>query len=255
MRIIPFLKQNLWPLLTGVGILGIARGFVIIIYRGSKILLGISKILLLIIAYVWWRDIAREFNKGPNILVKILLKYGIIFFIVSEIIFFFSFFWALFRTIVAPTVEIGSIWPPLGISVINAFHLPLLNTIILLTSGITVRWSHYSIFTKNLPEAIISLFLTIVLGAYFTVLQITEYLTLSFRISDSVYGTLFFVVTGFHGLHVIIGTLFLIVIWIRLYLNQCSPQHHTGFELAAWYWHFVDVVWLFLFICLYWWAY
>jgi cytochrome c oxidase subunit 3 len=167
--------------------------------------------------------------------------------------FFFSFFWAFFHRSLAPIVGLGLTWPPSGVSAFNPIQVPLLNTITLLSSGVTVTWAHHSLIAKNPSETTQALTATVILGLYFTALQAFEYWEASFSLSDSVYGTTLFVATGFHGLHVIIGTAFLIVCLIRHYWAHFSPTHHFGFEAAAWYWHFVDIVWLFLYISVYWW--
>ena len=180
---------------------------------------------------------------------------GIILFIVSEILFFFSFFWAYFHSSLSPAIEIGQSWPPLGIIPFNPFDIPLLNTIILVSSGLTVTWSHHAILNNNYKERTIRLLITILLGIYFSALQLIEYIEAPFTISDSVYGSRFFVATGFHGLHVIIGTIFLFFTFYRINLLHFSSIHHFGFEAAAWYWHFVDVVWLFLYVSIYWWRF
>ena len=167
---------------------------------------------------------------------------------------FFSFFWAFFHRSLSPSVEIGSLWPPQGIKAFNPFQIPLLNTAILLGSGVTVTWAHHAIIENNYTQGVQALALTVFLGVYFTSLQALEYWEASFSIADAVYGSTFFVATGFHGLHVIIGTIFLLVCLVRQYFNHFSLNHHFGFEAAAWYWHFVDVVWLFLFVTIYWWG-
>jgi len=174
--------------------------------------------------------------------------------LLQKFYFFFSFFWAFFHRRISPTIEIGAQWPPIGIYPFNPFQVPLLNTIILLSSGVTVTWSHHSIIENNHSQAVYSLILTVALGIYFTLLQAMEYWEARFSISDSVYGSTFFLATGFHGLHVIIGTTFLIVCLARQLIYHFSSGHHFGFEAAAWYWHFVDVVWLFLYIRIYWWG-
>ena len=182
------------------------------------------------------------------------LRYGMILFIVSEIMFFAAFFWAFFHSSLAPTVEIGAIWPPKGIEVLNPWDIPFLNTVILLSSGASVTWAHHAILAGNRKQAITGLFLTVLLATIFTGFQAYEYLEAPFTISDGIYGSTFYMATGFHGFHVIIGTLFLSVCLIRLIKHHFTPGHHFGFEAAAWYWHFVDVVWLFLFVCIYYWG-
>lgn len=211
----------------------------------------------LICAYQWWRDVTREatFQGIHTSIVYNGIRLGIILFIISEILFFFSFFWAYFHSSLAPSVEIGQLWPPLGIKSFNPFDIPLINTIILVSSGLTITWSHHRILNNNLKERKKSLLLTILLGGYFTFLQLIEYVEAPFTIADSIYGSTFFIATGFHGLHVIIGTLFLFFCYIRISRLHFSSHHHFGFEAAAWYWHFVDVVWLFLYISIYWWRF
>ena len=168
--------------------------------------------------------------------------------------FFVRFFWAFFHRRLAPTIEVGSLWPPFGISVFNPFQVPLLNTIILISSGVRVTWAHHSLIVGNFTQTYHGLLITVVLGIYFTILQGLEYYEARFTFADSVYGSTFFIATGFHGLHVIVGTLFLIVTLFRHIKNEFRASHHFGFEAAAWYWHFVDVVWLFLYMVIYWWG-
>ena len=175
-------------------------------------------------------------------------------FIVSEVMFFFGFFWAFFHSALAPVPEIGSVWPPLGIQTIDAWGLPLFNTSLLLTSGVTITWAHHAIVCGNRTNALKGLLCTIILAVIFTIIQFVEYLEAPFTISDSIYGSTFYLATGFHGLHVVIGTIFLIVTTLRLINHHFTKEHHFGFEAAAWYWHFVDVVWLFLFVVIYWWG-
>jgi len=196
----------------------------------------------------------KEACKGYTHIVIKGLKWGIILFITSEVLFFFSFFWAFFHSSLSPTFETGLLWPPTGISPFNAFQVPLLNTIILLSSGVSVTWAHHAILENNFSQTFQSLMITIFLGVYFTSLQALEYWEASFSFSDSVYGSTFFIATGFHGIHVIIGTTFLLICWVRHSSRLFSRTHHFGFEAAAWYWHFVDVVWLFLYISIYWWG-
>nr|YP_009648540.1 cytochrome c oxidase subunit III [Ectomomyrmex javanus]QCE31827.1 cytochrome c oxidase subunit III [Ectomomyrmex javanus] len=207
--------------------------------------------------YQWWRDVIREstYQGFHTNYVYNGLRMGMILFITSEILFFFSFFWAYFHSSLAPTIEIGQIWPPLSIIPFNPYDIPLLNTIVLVSSGLTVTWSHHAMISMNLFESKKSLMFTIMLGFYFSSLQLFEYYESPFTISDSIYGSTFFITTGFHGLHVIIGTLFLLVCLYRMNNLHYSSFHHFGFEAAAWYWHFVDVIWLFLYISIYWWSF
>ena len=247
-----------WPFIISFGCLfltfGIALCFHGYVKGGFMVLIGI--LIILGTMFVWFRDIIREavYEGQHTKKVQAGLKNGMLLFIFSEVMFFFSFFWAFFHSSLSPVPEIGSLWPPLGIETINAWELPLLNTLILLTSGATITWAHHSIILGDKKNTQKSLFLTIFLAFLFTALQSFEYIEANFSISDSIYGTTFFLLTGFHGLHVIIGTIFIIICMIRLIKNHFTKQHHFGFEASAWYWHFVDVVWLFLFVALYWWG-
>jgi len=248
--------QSPWPIIAAIGSLIITSGLVKWFYTSDITLALIGKITLIITSYQWWRDISREgtIQGIHNNYVITGLRWGIILFITSEVLFFFSFFWAFFHRSLSPTIEIGITWPPTGIYPFNPFEIPLLNTLILLSSGVAVTWAHHRLMQANHTQSVQSLILTIMLGLYFTILQGYEYLEASFSIADSVYGSTFFVATGFHGLHVIIGTTFLAVCLARILSNHFSRDHHFGFEAAAWYWHFVDVVWLFLYINIYWWG-
>lgn len=206
---------------------------------------------------VWWRDVIREatYQGHHTLVVQKGLKIGMLWFIISEVCFFISFFWAFFHSALSPAVELGVVWPPVGIQALNPFEVPLLNTAILLSSGATVTWSHHALIAGNRKQAISGLLLTIILGVLFTALQALEYYEASFTIADSVYGSTFFVATGFHGLHVLIGTTFLTVCFVRMLKHHFTKWHHNGFEASIWYWHFVDYVWIFLFISIYWWGY
>ena len=248
--------ESPWPLIGSIGAFFITSGLVkwFHFYSFSLLLTGIA--IILIVIYQWWRDISKEGTaQGLHLnIVELGLRWGIILFIVSEIFFFLSFFWAFFHRSLAPVVELGGIWPPIGIATFNPFEVPLLNTIVLLSSGVSVTWAHHALIRGDHSSAAQGLILTIFLGVYFTCLQAIEYYEASFRIADSVYGATFFIATGFHGLHVLVGTSFLIVCFWRLISGHFSAIQHFGFEAAAWYWHFVDVVWLFLFISIYWWG-
>jgi len=213
--------------------------------------------MLIFMMFCWWRDVVREgtFEGQHTQSVQVGLKWGMLLFIVSEIMFFFAFFWAFFHSSFNPSPILGGVWPPIFMTVLNPWKIPLLNTILLLTSGATITWAHHSIVWGSKDQSIFALFITIVLAVIFTGLQAFEYVTAPFTISDSVYGSTFYLATGFHGFHVFVGTCFLVVCLIRLMFNHFTKEHHFGFEAAAWYWHFVDVVWLFLFVTIYWWGY
>lgn len=211
---------------------------------------------MFIISFEWWKDLVRESkNQGfHNIKVINRLKIGIILFISSEVLFFFRFFWAYFHRRSRPNIEIGQTWPPFYINSFNPINVPLLNTIILLSSGVSITWTHHSIINNIKNQAVYSLIFTVMLGIYFSNLQAIEYIQSEFSIADSIYGASFFIATGFHGIHVLIGTSFLIFILIRISKIDYSRTHIIGFEIAAWYWHFVDIVWLFLYLSIYWWG-
>nr|YP_009164671.1 cytochrome c oxidase subunit III [Forpus passerinus]AJG35642.1 cytochrome c oxidase subunit III [Forpus passerinus] len=245
-----------WPILGATAALLTTSGLIMWFHYNSSqlLILGLTSIILVMLQ--WWRDIVREstFQGHHTPTVQKGLRYGMILFITSEIFFFLGFFWAFFHSSLAPTPELGNQWPPAGITPLNPLEVPLLNTAILLASGITVTWAHHSIIEGNQKQATQSLTLTILLGLYFTALQATEYYETSFSIADSVYGSTFFVATGFHGLHVMIGSSFLLICLLRLTKFHFTPNHHFGFEAAAWYWHFVDIIWLFLYLTIYWWG-
>nr|AWV83216.1 cytochrome oxidase subunit III [Euterpnosia chibensis] len=245
-----------WPLTGSIGAMTFVSGLVMMFHKFNFYLLYLGFLLLLLTMFQWWRDISREGTfQGLHTLIVILgLKIGMILFIVSEVFFFISFFWGFFHSSLSPVMEIGMMWPPMGISTFNPMQIPLLNTMILLCSGISITWSHHSMMSGKHFECQMSMLLTIILGVYFTMLQIYEYLEASFCISDSIYGSSFFMATGFHGIHVIIGTSFILICLLRQMNCHFSKIHHFGFEAAAWYWHFVDVVWLFLYISIYWWG-
>lgn len=248
--------ESPWPMVSSGLALGTTTGIIKLFYFNSSGLLLLRLLGLVIIRAQWWRDISREGSLVGlhSQIVQLGLRWGMVLFIISEVFFFLSFFWAYFHVRLRPNVELGSVWPPMGIRPFNPFGVPLLNRIVLLSSGVSVTWAHHSLIEGNHDSAVGSLALTILLGGYFTALQGLEYWEASFTIRDRSYGSSFFLATGFHGLHVIIGSLFLLVTLIRLFIGQIRHSHHFGFEAAAWYWHFVDVVWLFLYISIYWWG-
>jgi len=245
-----------WPLTGALGTITTVSGLIIWFHQYNIHLLILGIFIIGLTIYQWWRDISREgtFQGLHTYSVTAGLRWGIILFIISEIFFFISFFWAFFHSSLSPTIELGAIWPPINISPFNPFQVPLLNTAILLSSGVTITWAHHSLIENNYSQTTQGLLLTVILGIYFTLLQLYEYVESPFTIADAIYGSTFFIATGFHGLHVIIGTTFLMVCLIRHLFFHFSKAHHFGFEAAAWYWHFVDVVWLFLYISIYWWG-
>lgn len=247
-----------WPLAAALGAFMLTSGLVLYMHRfvGGWNLLMTGFVIILYTMYTWWRDTVREatFEDTHAAIVQKGLRLGMILFIASEIMFFFAFFWAFFHSSIAPTFNIGGVWPPKAITTINTYTVPLTNTFILLSSGATVTWAHHALLAKAKRHTLAALIFTLVLAVIFTCLQGFEYVNAPFNISDGVYGSCFYMATGFHGFHVFIGTIALFVSFIRIILNHYTNHHHFGFESAIWYWHFVDVVWLFLFINVYWWS-
>nr|UPL65486.1 cytochrome c oxidase subunit III [Phaenacantha marcida] len=245
-----------WPLTGSIGAMTLTSGTVLWMNKNEKYLMMLGMTIIMLTMFQWWRDIIREGTFQGKHTTKVVkgLKLGMILFIVSEVFFFISFFWSFFHSSLAPTVEIGMTWPPKGIQTFNPMEIPLLNTMILLCSGMSVTWAHHSIMNGLHSQTSKALTMTIMLGMIFTMLQGYEYMESKFCISDSVYGSCFYMTTGFHGIHVIIGTIFLLVCLMRHMKCHFSKTHHVGFESAVWYWHFVDVVWIFLYISIYWWG-
>ena len=247
-----------WPIVAALGAFMLTTGLVLYMHNfiGGWRLLITGLILIFYTMYTWWRDIIREatFEDKHTVVVQKGLRLGMLLFIVSEIMFFFSFFWAFFHSSISPTHAIGGVWPPTAITTIKTFTIPLTNTFFLVFSGASVTWGHVAIFLRGKRHALVALICTIFLAILFTLMQIFEYINAPFNISDGVYGSCFYMTTGFHGFHVIIGTIALFVSLIRTTLNHYTDKRHFGLESAIWYWHFIDVVWLFLFISLYWWG-
>nr|ASV72584.1 cytochrome oxidase subunit 3 [Arisubathynella cheongmiensis] len=245
-----------WPLFASLNVyfltMGLSKWFTLGML--DIFILGIVSLFLSCIQ--WWRDIIRESTSmGEHYYLVIMgLRWGMILFIISEILFFFSFFWAFFHSSLSPSIDLGCYWPPYNVISFNPEEVPLINTMLLLSSGASVTWSHHSLLENMYKEYIKGLILTIFLGVMFTMVQLMEYWESNFSLSDSIYGSTFFVATGFHGLHVIIGTIFLLIMLFRSIKMHFSSLHHVGLEAASWYWHFVDVVWLFLFVSIYWWG-
>ena len=257
----PFHIVNIspWPLISGLSAFCTVFGFSMFMHQinWGVFIFFLSLIFLIFTMSIWWRDVIREaVNEGfHNTFVQIGLKFGMLLFITSEIMLFFAFFWAFFHASLNPTPDVGCIWPPTEIMAINPWTVPLLNTVVLVTSGAFITWSHYGFLSGFRVESSEALVYTIGLAIYFTLLQYFEYCFAPFTISDSVYGSVFFMTTGLHGSHVLIGTLFLLVCLYRLYNYHFTTTHHLGFECASWYWHFVDIVWIFVFFFIYWWGY
>lgn len=268
-----------WPIVGSISAFVMAVGaigWMHHMYAAAPIVFGAGVIGVLYTMASWWGDVIREaqFKGDHTRVVQISHRYGMILFIASEVMFFVAWFWAFFNSALFPAdavhatrdavfgcgagtamgaCAVPGTWPPKGIETFDPWHLPLLNTLLLLTSGTTVTWAHHALLENDRQGLKYGLILTVVLGACFTCVQAYEYAHAAFGFSGNMYGATFFMATGFHGFHVLIGTVFLLVCLFRAYAGHFTPTQHLGFEFAAWYWHFVDVVWLFLFICIYVW--
>jgi cytochrome c oxidase subunit III len=254
-----------WPIVGAFSLLGLTLGGAMAMHghTGGLPLAIFSFMMILYTMYVWWRDIVKESreDKAHTAAVSHGLRVGMVLFIVSEVMFFAAFFWAFFNASLFPklplaeTWEIAAgVWPPKGIVPFDAWHLPFLNTLILLLSGTTVTWAHHAMLEGNNRDTIRGLTYTVFLGALFTACQAYEYSHAALGFKDGIYASTFYLATGFHGLHVLIGTIFLTVCLVRAKRGHFTPEKHLGFEFAAWYWHFVDVVWIFLFCFVYVWG-
>ncbi|WP_127114235.1 cytochrome c oxidase subunit 3 [Shimia sediminis] len=259
------LPPSLWPLLGGLGAFIMLFGAVLWIspqvQNNTPWMFFIGLAMVLYVMFGWWSEVVAEGNGGVDHtpVVKIGLRYGVVLFIMSEVMFFSAWFWSFFKHAIYPmgpeSPAIDGVWPPVGIETFDPWHLPLINTLILLCSGMAATWAHHAIaHENNRNDMKWGLILAVVLGVVFTVFQFYEYQHAAFGFSGNIYGANFFMATGFHGFHVIIGTIFLLVCLIRLQAGHFTPESHVGFEAAAWYWHFVDVVWLFLFAAVYIWG-
>lgn len=247
-----------WPLFTSFCLWNLTTSFVMYIhgfeYMNFVFLVAIINLVWSMI--LWFRDIVSEatFLGNHTHAVQLGINMGVGLFIVSEVFFFLAIFWAFFHSSLSPNIELGAQWPPIGIQAINPFELPLLNTVLLLSSGVTVTLAHHSLIAGDRKKALIGLILTVNLAILFTILQYVEYSVSSFTISDGVFGSCFYFGTGFHGFHVIIGTVFLLVGLLRLFVYHLTDHHHLGLETGILYWHFVDIVWLFLYLSIYYWG-
>ena len=244
-----------WPALGAMAGFVAAIGAIMFMHEKpfGAVIMGVGFIAILMTMAFWWMDVIKEAeHQGHHTpIVQIGMRYGMILFIASEVMFFLAFFWAFFDASLYPDT---GVWPPAGIETFSAWDIPLINTMILLLSGCTVTWAHAALLKNDRENLIKGLAYTILLGIAFTALQIYEYDHATFKFTDGIYSSTFYLATGFHGFHVFVGTCFLIVCWFRARAGHFTPEHHFGFEAAAWYWHFVDVVLLFLFICIYWWG-
>ena len=264
-----------WPLLGSLAVIVTALGGVTYmkglfgLEAGTWWLLAVGLAMVIWVMFGWWREVIKEGGIGDHTpVVQIGLRYGMILFIASEVMFFVGWFWSFFEFAIYESGRVGETWdsanalyadglsrfadwPPVGVETFDPFHLPLINTLILLLSGTTVTWAHHALQHNDRAGAKLGLVFTVLLGMVFTMLQAYEYSHAAFTFDGTLYGSAFFMATGFHGAHVVIGTIFLAICLIRLLMGGMSAEKHLGFEFAAWYWHFVDVVWLFLFAFVY----
>jgi len=251
-------SPSMWPLSIAISLFFSVIGLVRLLHFDSSgkwfFVLGLSYTSAG--AFLWWWDVIKEATRlgYHTSVVQRSHKIGFILFIVSEVMFFFSFFWAFFHFSADPSVYIGCLWPPEGIEPLNPKRIPLYNTYILLFSGATITYTHYSVIAQIKKNTDFGFWSTLLLAVLFTCNQEFEYQVSTFSIADGVYGSTFFMITGLHGLHVIIGTIFIYICWWRFKFQHFKPNHHLGLEFAIWYWHFVDVVWLFVFTFIYYWG-
>ncbi|MFV0645766.1 MAG: cytochrome c oxidase subunit 3 [Sphingomonadaceae bacterium] len=258
------LPPDIWPMIGSLSALALTSGLVLFMHEMpyGHLVMGLGIAGLIATFYSWFSNIIREGQEGYHTpVVQLHLRYGMILFIASEVMFFVGWFWAWFDFALFPNATpelaevIGGVFPPVAIkSVIDPFDLPLLNTMILLCSGTTLTWAHHCLIHGDRDGLKKGLWLTVILGVTFTMIQAYEYMHAPFPFGENTYGSAFYMATGFHGFHVIVGTIMLVVCLIRAYKGQFTPKEHFGFEAAAWYWHFVDVVWLFLFVVVYIWG-
>lgn len=253
-------RPSIWPLFSSLAAGLLALGAVLYMHdvTWASLPIGlkgfaIGFLAVLACMFFWWKDVIFEstVEKAHSAIAKIGFRFGMMLFILSELMFFVAFFWAFFNASLYP---VGGVWPPEGVLPFDPLDLPFMMTMILLLSGCTVTWAHHEILEGNQKAFIQGLGLTVLLGAIFMGFQVYEYTHATFGFTDGIYSSTFYMATGFHGFHVLVGTIFLAVCWIRAMKGHFTKEDHFGFEAAAWYWHFVDVVWLFLFIAVYWWG-
>ena len=262
-------RPSIWPLVGAIAGGVLAMGALMFMHKVelggfavglTGVFIGLAMVLTVMV--FWWKDVIFEtVTEGVhNKITEVGLRYGMALFIASEVMFFVAFFWAFFAAALFPNAAIGFTWPPTNpetghmLEVIGPFGLPFLMTLILLLSGCTVTWAHHAILEGKQKEAVQALGITVFLGFFFLFFQVYEYAHAHFGFTQGIYASAFFMATGFHGFHVFVGAVFLAVCWRRAIKGHLTPERHFGFEAAAWYWHFVDVVWLFLFIAIYWWG-
>jgi cytochrome c oxidase subunit 3 len=245
-----------WPIVNSACALSLVASAIVWFNQKMGACLLFSIFSLIFCSILWFKDVVREgtFEGHHTVKVQTSLRFGMILFIVSEVMFFFSFFWTFFHSSLSPDIQIGCVWPPVELTCLKTFRVPALNTAILLTSGAAVTWAHYGLIKNDRDQVTLAFSFTLFLAVLFTAFQVMEYLSSKYYMTDGIYGSIFFMITGFHGFHVIIGSIFLAVCFFRFLSYHFTPKHHLGFQAAAWYWHFVDVVWILLFFCVYMWG-
>ncbi|MEL7344471.1 MAG: cytochrome c oxidase subunit 3 [Pseudomonadota bacterium] len=254
------IDPSIWPFIAAVSAFAMLFGAVLWMHDAGPWLFLIGLTGVLYTMYAWWSEVVRESGAGDHTpVVRIGLRYGFILFIMSEVMFFAAWFWSYFKHAIWPGGELTpaafDVFPPANIETFDPWHLPLINTLILLCSGAAATWAHHALVEEdNKDDMKTGLVIAVALGVIFTALQAYEYSHAAFGFSGNIYAANFFMATGFHGAHVVIGTIFLFVCYMRVRAGHFTPERHVGFEAAAWYWHFVDVVWLFLFAAIYVWG-
>nr|YP_398832.1 cytochrome c oxidase subunit III [Leptotrombidium akamushi]BAE47114.1 cytochrome oxidase subunit3 [Leptotrombidium akamushi] len=255
LQMLHLVSPSPWPIVGSFSALYLV-GSTLLLMHGFSMGMLFAGLIILLLMFNWWADVFAESSlEGEHSKKAVgLLKAGMMLFITSEVFLFISLFWAFFHSSSSPNMELGSIWPPQKVIPFPVDEIPLLNTIILLTSGGTLTAAHHFVLSGKKPLASMFMKMTISLGILFTLLQAFEYLEAKFSMSDSSFGSAFFLATGFHGAHVVVGSIFLSVCLFQIDISKASYSQFIGFEASAWYWHFVDVVWLFLFVSIYWWG-
>ena len=254
------LNPSIWPFIGSIAAFVMLFGAVVLFHSDNPWMFIAGFVGVLFVMYVWWSDTVKENQVGDHTPVVLIgLRYGFILFIMSEVMFFLAWFWSFFKHAMYPMGDMSPLqdgqFPPAGIEVFDPWHLPLINTLILLCSGAAATWAHHAIaHDEDRKSMVQGLVVAVGLGVLFTIFQAYEYQHAAFGFSGNIYGANFFMATGFHGFHVIVGTIFLAICMLRAMRGHFTKDQHLGFEAAAWYWHFVDVVWLFLFAAIYVWG-
>lgn len=244
-----------WPFLMSIAIFFMLMGVIFFARDMTPLVFYGGTAFVLYCLYGWWRDVIKESKtKDHTTEVRYGFRWGIVLFIASEVMFFVAFFWAYFNAAFMPNEAMGNVWPPKAIETLNPWDLPYFNTLLLLLSGTTVTWAHDAIAKGNQKEMLNLTAVTIGLGILFLIVQAYEYSHATFAFSGGIYPSVFYMATGFHGFHVFVGVCFLAVAYYRGKKGHFKEGDHFGFDAAAWYWHFVDAVWLFLFVAIYWWG-